>query len=339
MGKLTSVNFTNYPNKNKLFPPNFIDIIDMDPRLKYADTDSSYSTKKLPFPKLEDPHKTVDYCQKIARANNDKYLNVFRTLLKDRANINPKYNRMNFKSEVVAARGFFNSKKFYALGKIWDEGTFFPELNEDAMKKTGGQILKADCSDITFNMLTEIYKVLVLDTSIKDEKILYKIIFHDIKNKYIELLSKAINRLDFNSFIVPKKWPLGERKTIPIHVKGAMLYNTLFQDNIRPGESISLVQIRINPEVLYKYISKLYQKNTPSRYQIPLSEVNHKLNVITFPSFLNTADPIELAKIQQLFKDLQIEPNFDKIIDFNIIKKINQFEKLFENRGRGGLGK
>ena len=32
---------------------------------------------------------------------------------------------MNFKSEVIAFKGFFGAKKFYGLGIIWKEGTFY----------------------------------------------------------------------------------------------------------------------------------------------------------------------------------------------------------------------
>jgi len=308
---------------DSVFDINFIDTIEFKPNLKYADTDSTYNILKLPFSKFDDSKRTVDYSQKVALDANIKYRNIFDTLLLTRANINPDFNFMDFKSEVVAYRGFFNTKKFYALAKIWMEGTFYQELE---IKKTGGQILKADCSDITFNLLTEIYKVLTIRTDLKNMNEIKKIIFHDIKNKYISQLGDGINNFRFKEFIIPKKWPLSEKKTIPIHIKGAMLYNYLFSDQLRPGDSISLVQIKLSKDLLIRHT---YNNPITSKFQIPIELMDNKLNVIAFPSDSNF-DEEELASIRKLFDELGIKIDYDRIININIDMKIVQFEKLFE---------
>lgn len=308
---------------NTVFNINFIDNVEFRPNLKYADTDSTYNILKLPFNKFQDSKRTVDYSQKVALDANIKYRNIFDTLLQARANINPKYNFMDFKSEVVAYRGFFNTKKFYALAKIWMEGTFYRELE---IKKTGGQILKADCSDITFNLLTEIYDILTIRTDLKNIEEIKKIIFHDIKNKYISLLSDGINNFRFSEFIIPKKWPLSEKKTIPIHIKGAMLYNYLFEDKLRPGDSISLVQIKLSKDLL---IRRTYTHPITSKFQIPLELMDNKLNVIAFPSD-SIFDEKEIDNIKKLFNNLGIKIDYDRIININIDMKIVQFEKLFQ---------
>ncbi len=308
---------------DSVFDINFIDSIEFKPNLKYADTDSTYNILKLPFSKFDDSKRTVDYSQKVALDANIKYRNIFDTLLQARANINPKFNFMDFKSEVVAYRGFFNTKKFYALAKIWMEGTFYQELE---IKKTGGQILKADCSDVTFNLLTEIYKVLTIRTDLKNIPEIKKIIFQDIKNKYINQLGDGINNFRFSEFIIPKKWPLSEKKTIPIHIKGAMLYNYLFSDQLRPGDSISLVQIKMSKDLLIRHT---YTNPITSKFQIPIELMDNKLNVIAFPSDSNF-DAEEVASIKKLFDELGIKIDYDRIININIDMKIAQFEKLFE---------
>jgi hypothetical protein len=306
-----------------VFKVNFIDNIEFHPNLKYADTDSTYNILKIPFNKYDNSKRTVDYSQKVAKDANIKYRNIYDTLLQVRANINPAYNFMDFKSEVVAYRGFFNTKKFYALAKIWMEGTFYKELE---IKKTGGQILKADCSDVTFNLLTEIYKILTIRTDLKSIQEIKKIIFHDIKQKYIKQLGDSINNFRFREFVIPKKWPLSKKKTIPMHVKGAMLYNYLFNDKLRPGDSISLVQIKISKELLLKHVNK---KPITSKYQLPMEFMDNKLNIIAFPSDSNF-DESELNSIKKLFEKLHIKIDYDRIININIDMKIVQFEKLFK---------
>jgi len=308
-----------------VFDINFIDTIEFKPNLKYADTDSTYNILKLPFSKFDSSLKTVDYSQKVAKDANIKYKNIYDTLLFKRANINPKYNMMDFKSEVVAYRGFFNTKKFYALAKIWMEGTFYQELE---IKKTGGQILKADCSGITFNLLTDIYKVLTIRTDLKSIPQIYNIIFKEIKNKYVKQLGDSINNFKFAEFITPKKWPLSEKKTIPIHIKGAMLYNYLFNDKLRPGDSISLVPIKISRELLIK---RTYSQPVISKYQLPIELMDRKINVIAFPSESEFKEE-ELIEIKKLFEELDIKIDYDRIMDININMKIVQFEKLFEGK-------
>lgn len=325
---VTSEQELNIDHKTVLqetLPINFIDNIDQDRRLIYSDTDSSYSLLTLPFSKFDDVQATVEFTQQFAKAANTKYLNIFNTILRDRANINPDFNFMNFKSEVVAYRGFFNAKKFYALGKIWDEGTFYKKLK---IKKTGGQILKADCSNITYDMLSEIYEIMTVRTELTDINQIHYLIFHDIKEKYTKLLASRIEEFQLNEFIIPKKWSLSTTKTIPTHVLGAMLYNSLFEDNIRPGESLSMIQIRLNPDLLYKYLEKKYQNIHPSKYQLPLTLISKKLNTISFPSGIDLSQ--EKTNIIRKFKNLQIDIDWDKIISFNIDMKLEQFKKLFE---------
>jgi len=316
---------TNSKKIHDVFKIDFIENIDHDSRLLGSDTDSSYNLLKLPFNKFNDVYETVNYSQHFAKNLNKKYLNFLNVLLKERAGLNPKYNFMSFKSEVIAVRGFFLKKKFYALAKIWDEGVFFNELK---LKKTGGQILKSDTTFITLNLLQEIYHNIVLNTKIKDKIQLEKLIFEEIVQKYKARLINNINIFNLKDFVIPKKWPISLKKTVPMPVKGARLYNTLFEDNLRPGESVTLLQIKININLLYKYISEKYNVKAKSNFQIDLEDVNQKLNVIAFPAMEFNDNEIE--KIKKLFDELDIKIDFDKIIDFNVNKKIEPFKLLFK---------
>jgi len=302
--------------------PGFIEKVDMSKFTLYSDTDSSYSLVPLPFNKFEDQHKTVDYAQSIAYRLNKAYMELFNETVVKFGNIDPDYNFMDFKSEVIAYRGFFNAKKYYGLTKMWDEGTFYdpPEV-----KKTGGQIVKADSTPIVLDLLTEVYNVLLLDFNITSEVELYQKIFFDIKKKYTKRVETAVESFNVHEFGIPKKWGLKTLKTIPKQVEGAMLYNYLFRDVFRSGESLLQTQIIINPSRLLQRMDK---KNSNSEYQISKEKVSEKLNVISFPvDFGNNKNDIMEAK--EIFKENDMQFDLRTILDFNVNKKLDQFKKLF----------
>ena len=291
----------------------------------YSDTDSAYLLVDTPFNKFNDNEKTVEYTQVVAKSINNYYAHFLNNELHERLGLDPEYNLMNFKSEVVAYRGFFRGKKYYALAKIWDEGNF---LKNPKLKKTGGQIVKSDVTELSRDLMTEIYNTLVLNFEIKDINQLYRIIFRDLYKKYYDLLKKSINNFELDKFTIPKKWGAKEYKSIPTQVKGAMLYNLIFKNNVRPGDGIRAIQIRIKN---FKKIIDTYnirkQEGSIDEFIIKPEDINKKLNIISFPyDNAYTSDEI-LSKL----KEFDIELDFDTIIDFNIDKKIIQFQDLFSD--------
>jgi hypothetical protein len=205
---------------------------------------------------------------------------------------------------------------------MWDEGKFF---DIPKIKKTGGQIVKADSTRITFDLLTDVYNILLVDFSITDEIILYRNIFIDLKKKYFKRVENAVSSYDIKDFGIPKKWGLRQLKTIPKQVEGAMLFNYLFKDILRPGESLLQTQIKINVSKLLQYT----HLNPPTgQFMLPSDKITSKLNVISFPVDLNEED-IDL--IHKKFKELDIQFDLREILEFNVDKKINQFTKLFRD--------
>jgi len=298
----------------------FIENIDKSPFSLYSDTDSSYMKIPLPFSKTKDTHKTVGYIQTLAKEMNTNFTDIFNDTVVKYGNVNPKYNLMDFKSEVVAYRGFFNAKKYYGLAKMWDEGTFF---DDPKVKKTGGQIVKADSTQITLDLLNEIYHVLLLDFEITDEIQLYQKIFIKIREKYLKRTNTAVKNLDFHEFGIPKKWGIRELKTVPKQVLGAKLYNYLFQNNIRSGDSVLQCQIITNPNLLLQH----WANNKPnSKYQIDQKDINQKLNVISFPSDISKD---QVDRIKPVFDQFNIRFDLRNILDFNVNMKLDQFQKLF----------
>jgi hypothetical protein len=299
----------------------FIENIDKSEFTLYSDTDSSYALVPLPFSKFEDMHQTVDFVQEVAKEINNAYLELFNETIVKYGNADPNYNFMDFKSEVVALRGFFNAKKYYGLAKLWDEGTFYDPPD---IKKTGGQIVKADSTKIVYDLLTEVYSVLLLDFEITSEIDLYRKIFIDIKKKYLQRTEQSVQNYIISDFGIPKKWGLRQLKTIPKQVLGAMFYNYLFRDVLRPGESIYQTQITINPGKLLQYMDN-YKPKGP--FVITEEMVTDKLNVISFPVDLHEE---EIDKIHETFNNLDIKFNLRDILDFNVNLKLDQFQKIFK---------
>lgn len=299
----------------------FIELVDQSEWALYGDTDSSYSKIRIPFSKYDDTKKVVAFILSMSKYFNEKYLETFTDTVCKYGGVDPDYNMMFFKTEIVAYRGFFNTKKYYALAKLWDEGKFF---DEPKLKKTGGQILKSDSSKIVFDLLTDVYKALVLDMSISDEDRLYRKVFKEIKSTYLNRVLEGVDNMDYKDFGIPKKWSLSDLKTIPKQVQGAMFFNYLFTDTLRPGDSVIQCQVKINPSKLVQYYSEHPAK---TKYQIDASMISDKLNVISFPVDLLEKD---FENVKQVFNDLDIKFDLDQILDFNVNLKLKQFEKLFK---------
>jgi len=304
--------------------PGFIETVDFSKFTLYSDTDSAYSLIPVPFNKFADQNVTADYVQNIASDLNDAYIKIFNDTIVKFGNVNPDYNFMDFKSEIVAYRGFFNTKKNYGLAKFWDEGAFY---NPAEIKKVGGQISKADSTPIVLDLLTEIYTTLLLDFSITTEIELYQKIFVEIKNKYLARVEQAVSNFDVHEFGIPKKWSLKTLKSIPNQVKGAMLYNYLFTDNFRPGESILQTQVIINPSML---MQKMQKSPPSSEFQLQSDMVSSKTNTLSFPVEFGN-DPSDKEKAKQLFQEMNIQFDLRTILDFNVNLKIDAFQKLFSD--------
>ena len=107
-----------------------------------------------------------------------------------------------------------------------------------------------------------------------------------------------------------------------------MLYNYLFNDNLRPGDSLLQCQIIVNTGKLLQYFD---QNPTTSKYQLNKEKVTDKLNVISFPNDLIEED---FKNINQVFADLNIRFDLRTIQNFNVDMKIDQFKDLFSEQTR-----
>ena len=219
--------------------------------------------------------------------------------------------------------GFFGGKKFYSLAKCWDEGTFFNE--KPKVKETGGQIVKADATPLTLAMLKEIYHVLVEEFELTDLRLIYQKIFITIKNKYLFIIKKELNAFNIDQFSTPKKWG-DTKKSIPTHVYGAKLYNAIIRDTFRPSDSFIMIKIKIDVYKLLEFLKGCSNNNEFAMSYEEASVLKAKINVISVPINMNDEDK---ALLGQRLKDLNIQLDFQEIIDFNITMKLDPYVKLF----------
>lgn len=319
--EVTDKLISSIPENHDLFvQEGFVNKTDKDAYQVYSDTDSAYVLIKLPFSKTKDIQKTVIYCQAIAERLNKSYQKALELYFYRASNWHPEFNAMNFKSEVIAFKGFFGAKKFYGLGIIWKEGTFYDELD---LKTTGGQIKKADITRVTKEMLSEIYILLCLKLEATDQKLMYNTIFKKIKNKYTLKLREAIAKMDLSYFVIPKKWSFGEKKVVPAQIVGAKFYNRIIKDTISIGDSVSVLPIKFN----FKTVIEWLEKNPCSNDNMMTNEeFSTKINYISLPVKIS---PDEFEFIQNRFKELSIIMNVDDIINFNIDMKLEPYKKLF----------
>lgn len=300
-------------------PPDFIQKTEQDNRLAYSDTDSAYLIFDLPFNKFDNVRTLVDYIQNISKKIDTVYNEALNYYVGIFGGMNPTYNTMKFKSEVVAYQGFFNTKKFYALSKAWDEGTFF---DKPKIKQTGGQIKKADVTKISELLLKRIYETLVIPSETKDLYSLYKKVFIEIKNSIKMQLKKDIDELNFNSFGVPKKWGFKAARTMQ-WVTGARLYNQICEDLFRPGDSMIMVPIKGNFNNLKDFINNGGNNNN----EFALREEDTKdLKTLSIPPTMTNDQKQKLAAALEMYS---IKVDFDEVMIFNVDKKLEVFEKLF----------
>jgi len=299
-------------------PKDFIQKTEFDNRNVYSDTDSDYLLITLPFNKFENIRKLVDYVQNVSKRIDATYNEALNYYGSNFGGYDPEYNTMKFKSEVVAYQGFFGAPKFYALSKIWDEGVF---LTEPKLKETGGQIRKADATQITKKLLNKIYNILVIPSEVKDLNLLYRKVFIEIKNEIKMELKTDIENLNFEKFGVPKKWGFKADRTMQ-WVTGARLYNTIIEDVFRPGESMIMVPITGNFQKLIDY----YKSNGTDNINLLQPDDLKGINTLSIPNSLRED---QKHKLLETLKAYNIQLNFDAIMNFNIDMKLEPFEKLF----------
>jgi len=198
----------------------------------YSDTDSLYCffpiVANLPIstPSRAKQNMTLqekwEYLMTHAKGINDKIAEYLNTHYLPKSNINPKYNRTSFKSELLMDRlMFLNVKKNYAYRLLVKEGEI---LEKPKIKYTGIQVVKSDASKFTQNLLKEMIENIIFDDDIPMED-KYNCLVKTVKNSR-EFFENEINNYKFDIIGIPAKWSKKDN-----FIKGMKAYNSLIQPN------------------------------------------------------------------------------------------------------------
>ena len=310
---------------NIKFEKGFIETVEQCPALLYADTDSLYICAQDDTVDKSDKEQWSTIIQKsgkIAKEINDEITAQLVGDLGSRAGLDPEYQSIFFKTELVALRMLqFNVKKTYAILYFYDEGKV---LDHPAIKKTGGQIKKSSTPRISKKIFEEIYST-ILYTEMESIEELKNKIFGELYKKYVTQFKEYFEAWNFQEIGLPNKYGFG--KNMVKWIWGAQFYNTFFKDELRPGASMYCLYIKYNQNKL----KRLLTRHTPTTYTLKLQEVQPKWDMLSVPvelgvDFFNTyKDQIKMLE-REIDLQLAWDHNRDNIVD----KKFLQFKTFFE---------
>ena len=303
----------------------FIETVEQSPALLYADTDSLYICVQDETVNKKDKNQwptIIDKATRIADEINEEIDNQMKNVLGPRAGLDPEFQSLFFKTELVALRMMqFNVKKTYAILYFYDEGK---TLEHPAIKKTGGQIKKSSTPRLSKKIFEEIYETM-MRKDIESVNELKKIIYKDLYEKYLKIFKTSFDNWNFREIGLPYKYGFG--KNMVKWIWGAMFYNTFFKDELRPGASMYSLYIKYNRNKLKKLLSGM----DGGLYKLNLQHVHPKWDMLSVP--VETGEEfysIYKDKIDWLKKEIDLELAWDHNKDNIVDKKFLQFKTFFE---------
>jgi hypothetical protein len=306
------------------FEEGFIETIEKSPELKYTDTDSIYSAFKTDVNKYHKDNwsELIDQAIYLATKINDNINDTMVNYFSERAGLDPSFQTLYFKTEMVALRMLqYDIKKTYSLSYIYDEGKY---LSDPEIKNTGGHIKKSGTPDISKQLLKDIVTTM-LKKEITDINELASVIFKNILDDYTLRYKNAYESYNIPYFGIPYKY--GFTKKATKWVLGAKFFNLFFHDELRPGVSMYAVYISYNASKLKKLID---DKGETSNFKLSNPEVDNTFDMLSIP--IETSDKfLETYKetIQYLYNTIDFRLSYDKNYNFCIQKKIDPYKKFF----------
>ena len=318
----------------------FIETIEQHPALLYADTDSLYICVQNKDPKMHGSdfekfyvtdkndknqwESIINQTLTLADEINSEIDNQLRNVIGSRAGLDPKYQSIFFKTEMIALRMMqFNVKKTYSLLYFYDEGKV---LEHPKIKKTGGQIKKSSTPSISKRIFEDIYHTMMYE-QITDIQELREKIFNDLYSKYVDEFKKYFTKWNFKEIGLPYKYGFGKNMTK--WNWGALFYNTFFKDELRAGASMFSLYIRYNQNKLKSLLAKM--NNELKQYQLKPDMVEPKWDMISVPVELGEEFYKKYKdKIKWLADEIEFSLSWDHNRDIIIDKKFLQFKTFFD---------
>jgi len=202
-----------------------------DRKTKYiitGDTDSIFCC----FRDFED--KSIEainkHCISIQTFLNDDIM----TNLVERHNIDPKYNGLELKNELICSRGLFLAKKHYVMRIVMNEGKAV-----DKMSYMGVAVKRSDYPSETKEFLKEL-----LDIVMKDEKFSMNKVMGFIKSKRIEFRKKIMS--GDKTLARPVSWnkSLEDYKSLTQGVKSMLAWNNIQYEIHQKGSRAYMYWVR-----------------------------------------------------------------------------------------------
>lgn len=265
-----------------MLPKDFYKLVENPNYLKhvlYSDTDSIY----ILIPKIKETTKEKLDILNIAAENINKSIaNYLTEYVFPKQNINPKYNFIDFKTELLIDSLFFiDVKKTYAYTILAKEGVIF---EKPKIKYTGGQFTKNDQPLMAKALLKQLVEDVMLNPLIKSENKIKKI--NEVYNEYYNNFVESSKKYEFSKIGIPGAWKKKE-----YIVYGMKLYNYIMDQEIFSSGSAG--------RFIY---SKFGQYQMIKKSGIPYD----KLKGICVPFVYDQ------EKVTQKFQEYKIEVDYDE---------------------------
>lgn len=224
------------------------------------DTDSVYVNFEPLVQKLN-PSDPVKFLDEVCKSHFDPLLETsMEKLYKDSSCFE---NRMVMEREVIADRGIWLAKKRYILNVHNSEGV---QYAKPKLKIMGIEAIKSSTPEVARVWMKQLFPVLMSGTEAETQSFI-----EQCREEFKTLRAEAVGAPRGANEI--EKWMSRDtiyKKGVPIHVRGAILYNKLLEDkNLQQKYDT----IKEGNKLKYTYLK------TPN----PIRE-----NVIAFPDYLPT---------------------------------------------------
>jgi hypothetical protein len=242
-----------------------------------------------------------EHCKSIQTFLNKDIM----TDLVRRHNVDPEYNALELKNELICSRGLFLAKKHYVTRVIMNEGK-----KVDKMSYMGVAVKRSDYPSQTKDFLKEL-----LDIVMKDEKFSMNKVMNFIKTKRLEFRKNIMN--GDKTLARPVSWnkKLEDYKTMPQGVRSMMAWNNIQYSVHQKGSRAYMYWVKgldytkAPREIIEKYERHVETLNAKTK--------KNPMNVIAIPDneeglpdyFIIDVD----ATIKFVFEDrynLMLEPIF-----------------------------